>query len=511
MTNLVILDSESHVGIGELPDAALEPSISATRIERIVTYIVGAELLAISATCFLTSEAYFATVFTQRPPTLGYAISALLLASFIVIYALCAKQYSAIQAQSRDRYMWNGMGAVLLAFSIFLSLLFLLKIGDWYSRGTFFLQFLAVSTAMLVARGAAHNYVRRAIEAGTVEARRAILVGDPRSGRAVLNDLRRNGVCWIATLPFPSIWGSMNPGAKNLGAKMDPGAKTDPGAQPFANTIRSFVETCRSFRPDDIMFLTSAEDLGRTALLVEAVSELPVSAHVIPIDAHGLWTTAEVNNIGGTATIKVLHPPLSAFDLAFKRMLDVVAAGLGMLFLSPLLLMVSIAIKLDSEGPVFFRQNRHGYNNEVIPVLKFRSMSVVESGETAKTFTQAKANDARITRIGRILRRTNIDELPQLFNVLHGEMSIVGPRPHPIALNKMFQERIAPFSRRHNVKPGLTGWAQVNGYRGETDTLEKMQRRVECDLYYIDNWSFMLDLKIILMTIFSKGAYQNAF
>ena len=116
-----------------------------------------------------------------------------------------------------------------------------------------------------------------------------------------------------------------------------------------------------------------------------------------------------------------------------------------------------------------------------------------------------------MTRVGQVLRRTNIDELPQLFNVLTGEMSIVGPRPHPVALNRMFEEHISPFSRRHNVKPGITGWAQVNGYRGQTDTLEKMQRRFECDLYYIENWSFLLDMKIILMTLFSKSAYRNAF
>jgi len=137
-------------------------------------------------------------------------------------------------------------------------------------------------------------------------------------------------------------------------------------------------------------------------------------------------------------------------------------------------------------------------------------MTVVEDGETAGAFTQAKTNDARVTPLGRILRQTNIDELPQLFNVMKGEMSIVGPRPHPIALNTQFQGRVAAFSRRHKVKPGVTGWAQVHGYRGETDTLEKMRLRVEHDLYYIENWSFIMDIKIILMTLFSKSSYQNA-
>jgi exopolysaccharide biosynthesis polyprenyl glycosylphosphotransferase len=190
-----------------------------------------------------------------------------------------------------------------------------------------------------------------------------------------------------------------------------------------------------------------------------------------------------------------------------KRAFDISVAGLALLAFSPLLLAVSLAVRLDSRGPVFFRQTRHGYNNEVIKVLKFRSMTTIEDG---CHFTQAVKNDPRVTRVGRILRRTNIDELPQLVNVLLGEMSIVGPRPHPIALNEAFAERISPLSRRHKVKPGITGWAQVHGHRGETDTLEKMRRRIECDLYYIDNWSFLLDIKIIVMTLFSRRAYTNA-
>jgi exopolysaccharide biosynthesis polyprenyl glycosylphosphotransferase len=191
-----------------------------------------------------------------------------------------------------------------------------------------------------------------------------------------------------------------------------------------------------------------------------------------------------------------------------KRSFDISVAVLALLMLSPLLLVVSLAIWLDSRGPVFFRQTRHGYNNEAIRVLKFRSMTTTEEGHH---FKQAIKNDPRVTRVGRILRRTNIDELPQLVNVLLGEMSIVGPRPHPIALNEAFADRISPFARRHKVKPGITGWAQVNGFRGETDTLEKMQGRIECDLYYIDNWSHILDFKIILMTLLSKRAYVNAF
>jgi putative colanic acid biosynthesis UDP-glucose lipid carrier transferase len=156
-----------------------------------------------------------------------------------------------------------------------------------------------------------------------------------------------------------------------------------------------------------------------------------------------------------------------------------------------------------------FRQDRHGYNNKVIRVWKFRSMSTTEAGDG--TFMPATKTDSRTTAVGRIMRRTNIDELPQLLNVLSGEMSIVGPRPHATVHNQIFEDKIMPFARRHNVKPGITGWAQVNGYRGPADTVDKMRRRVEYDLYYIDNWSLSLDLKIIMMTLFSRKAYINAY
>ena len=200
--------------------------------------------------------------------------------------------------------------------------------------------------------------------------------------------------------------------------------------------------------------------------------------------------------------------PITPFDRAVKRAFDIVAAIVGLILLSPLFVIVSLAIKLDSPGPVLFRQARHGYNNEPIRVLKFRSMTVMENGDN---FTPVTKHDTRVTRLGRFLRRTDIDELPPLFNVVAGDMSIVGPRPHATAQNDTFAELISSFSRRHNVKPGITGWAQVNGYRGDADTLEKMQRRLEHDLYYIDHWSLLFDLRIILLTAFSREAYVNAY
>lgn len=190
-----------------------------------------------------------------------------------------------------------------------------------------------------------------------------------------------------------------------------------------------------------------------------------------------------------------------------KRAFDLVVAAIALVSLSPLLVAIAVAIKLDSPGPVFFRQKRYGFNQQPFGVFKFRSMRA----DSNAAFLQATRNDSRITRFGAILRRTNLDELPQLINVLRGEMSLVGPRPHAMAHDRSFERRIALYARRHNVKPGITGWAQVNGYRGETQTDLAMEQRIACDLYYIDNWSIWFDIQIMIQTIVSRRAYQNAF
>jgi len=167
---------------------------------------------------------------------------------------------------------------------------------------------------------------------------------------------------------------------------------------------------------------------------------------------------------------------------------------------------VALAIKIDSPGPVFFRQRRYGQNNSIFRIFKFRTMAVTEDGPTVK---QAERDDPRVTRMGRILRRTSIDELPQLLNVLTGDMSIVGPRPHALAHDQLFEQKLDLFSRRRRVRPGLTGWAQVHGFRGETKTTEDIRSRMQHDLYYIDNWSIWLDIEIITRTVFVlfRGAY----
>jgi putative colanic acid biosynthesis UDP-glucose lipid carrier transferase len=216
-----------------------------------------------------------------------------------------------------------------------------------------------------------------------------------------------------------------------------------------------------------------------------------------------------VREVAGVPLITLSETPLIGGGRAFlKTVMDRVLAVLAVVALSPVMLLIALAIKLDSEGPIFFRQPRHGWDGREFQVLKFRSMVVHQ--ESQGTVTQTQKQDARVTRVGRFIRRTSIDELPQLFNVLEGSMSLVGPRPHAISHNNYYSDKVNAYLARHRIKPGMTGLAQIRGYRGETDSIEKMKMRVECDLEYINQWSLWLDVKILFLTpfaLFSRNAY----
>jgi exopolysaccharide biosynthesis polyprenyl glycosylphosphotransferase len=217
--------------------------------------------------------------------------------------------------------------------------------------------------------------------------------------------------------------------------------------------------------------------------------------------------------IGNVPVIDVLDKPITDWDVVTKNLFDRIIGGLILIAAAPVMLAAAIAIKLDSRGPVLFKQKRYGFNNELIEVYKFRSMYADKCDATASVLV--KSGDARVTRVGAFLRKSSIDELPQLFNVVFkGSLSLVGPRPHAIhakAEDRLYDEAVDGYFARHRVKPGITGWAQVNGWRGETDTQEKIQRRVEHDLYYIENWSVLFDLYILgrtpLAVLYTKNAY----
>jgi exopolysaccharide biosynthesis polyprenyl glycosylphosphotransferase len=217
--------------------------------------------------------------------------------------------------------------------------------------------------------------------------------------------------------------------------------------------------------------------------------------------------------VGGVPVLDMCDKPITDWDVVMKWLFDKIVGGTILLLASPLMLLTAIAIKLDSRGPVFFKQKRYGFNNELIEVYKFRSMYVDQCDATAIKLVQR--GDTRVTRVGRFIRKTSLDELPQLINVVFkGNLSLVGPRPHAVhakAENRLYDEAVDGYFARHRVKPGITGWAQISGWRGETDTQEKIQRRVEHDLYYIENWSVLFDLFILAKTPLALARTENAF
>jgi len=280
----------------------------------------------------------------------------------------------------------------------------------------------------------------------------------------------------------------------------DRGAPRGSGLEPHENLgdLSQLAEYVRQRRIDMIYIALPMTSQPRILRLLEELHDTTASVYFAPdIFLYDL-IQARVETIGGIPVLAVCESPFYGADGLIKRVSDIVLASAILMLISPLLLGVAIAVKLSSPGPVLFRQRRYGLDGREITVYKFRSMAVLEDGVVV---TQATRGDLRVTPLGAFLRRSSLDELPQFINVLQGRMSVVGPRPHAVAHNEMYRKLIRSYMIRHKVRPGITGLAQVNGLRGETDTLDKMRARIECDLAYLRNWSLLLDLKIVLMTI----------
>ncbi|MCB9591957.1 MAG: undecaprenyl-phosphate glucose phosphotransferase [Sandaracinaceae bacterium] len=279
----------------------------------------------------------------------------------------------------------------------------------------------------------------------------------------------------------------------------------------FGDCIGGFDDLVKWARDGDIDLIYVALPLKaepRVNAILRKLADTTASVYMVPdffvFDLlHGRWS-----QLDDIPVVSVFETPFYGVSGWVKRFEDIVLGSLFLAIASVPMLLVAIGIKLTSRGPIFFQQRRYGLNGEVIPVLKFRTMTVAEDGGAV---TQAKKNDSRITPFGAFLRRMSLDELPQLLHVVTGSMSLVGPRPHAVAHNEEYRQRIHGYMLRHKVKPGLTGWAQVNGWRGETDTLHKMEMRVEHDLEYIRRWGLLFDLKIIFLTVFGSKVRQNAY
>jgi len=455
--------------------------------------VAGLEMAVIVACAYGAFLTYSFAVYSVIFHRADYVWASVALGAIYVCLCFADNQYDLLGPEWNEHSRSRGGAAVALAFVFLLTIGYVTDNLSGYSRGTFVAQFAAALLGQLTIR--------------------TVLW-------LVIDRVHRRGQ-WhhesMAVLIMPGAYG-IGDIRQRLSERHDQVVRwyNLPAVSDRKNTRRSFDEQlstirreCRMLRIDAVLILFGADNMEVVANAVAELSELPVRIQLLPMPMAELMRCSRIGNYGHLKVLELFCGPSSLRDRLLKRSFDFVVAGLALVLLWPLLVIVAVLIKLDTPGPVLFRQTRLGFNNDPINVFKFRSMTTFDDSRDG--FRQAVRNDPRVTRVGRFIRRTNIDELPQLFNVMKGEMSLVGPRPHAIAHNDEFADQIRRMFRRHNVKPGITGWAQVNGLRGETDTFEKMRKRVEYDLYYVDNWSFFFDLKIMIMTIVSKHAYTNAY
>ena len=287
------------------------------------------------------------------------------------------------------------------------------------------------------------------------------------------------------------------------------------GTRPLASppvqvlgTLDELVEQARKGKVEIVYITLPLRAEERIRQLISKLSETTASVYVVPEFFVSDLMNLTWSNVGDLPAISVFETPFFGVDGWLKHAEDIILGSIILLFVFIPMVVISIGVKLSSPGPVFFRQTRYGLRGEKINVWKFRTMNVCEDGSKIDQVTRS---DPRVTGFGSFLRKTSLDELPQFFNVLQGTMSIVGPRPHAVAHNEQYRKIVDGYMLRHKVKPGITGLAQVSGWRGETDTLEKMKKRVECDLSYIRNWSLWLDMKIIFKTVTSELSGENAY
>jgi Undecaprenyl-phosphate glucose phosphotransferase len=423
------------------------------------------------------------------PDLMPYLAAGNLVAAIFVFGFTSRGHYSPSAITSARRQVGSIVFFWSLAFLSLALFLFLAKSGADFSRGTVII-FGLIGFLLLVGF---HVWIsaafKSALARGAVAGDRAITIGD-RDAISALSQasvLQKAGARQVRQYLLPPLNGS--------------------GYAAGLRIIEDAIRFARSNGVDCILLALQWSDTHRRDLICERLQVLPIRVMLLP-DQHVDSIFSRAIHRTREFTIELQRPPLSSVELAVKRALDLVLATALVIALVPLFLVVAILIKVESPGPVIFSQRRKGFNGRQFKIFKFRTMNVLEDGQVVP---QARRNDPRVTRVGRLLRITSIDELPQLLNVLRGQMSLVGPRPHAVAHDDSYTNVIAKYALRQHVKPGLTGWAQVNGLRGEAVQIELMERRVECDLWYIKNWSFWLDLRIIVLTGFELLRRRNAY
>jgi putative colanic acid biosysnthesis UDP-glucose lipid carrier transferase len=377
----------------------------------------------------------------------------------------------------------------MVTFLVLAGVAFALKIGKDFSRGAVLLFALASPAVLTIHHGVWRAVIEVGRRRGRFRGRKSILVcmhecaEAARIAQGHTRDLELHGFRIERTY--------------QLGAGISP-----------KELIERVIEFAQGSEVEEIFVAADLQRWREIPSVVRRLAELPLPLTLLPDKDTAPLFTMTARQFGSSVGVEFQRAPLTLPERLVKRLVDIVLGVSGIVLLTPMFVIIAIAIKLDSPGDALFRQTRCGFNRRRFKIFKFRTMTDAEDGPTIE---QAVRGDRRVTRIGAWLRRTSIDELPQLFNVVSGEMSLVGPRPHAAAHDSYFAEQISHYAFRHHMKPGITGWAQIRGYRGETPTVQSMQERVDLDIWYIDNWSVTLDVQIIALTALEVIRGRNAY
>ncbi len=441
--------------------------------------------LAIILASAIGAELAYHNVKARFEGEFSHTLAAAVFVAILFVAAMrVQKLYSPTRLVVLDDQARSVLSAWCGAFLILASGVFTWGVSHDLSRGDILLFWAIGGVALLAHRSIWTAFLPRALESGALRGRTVLSMSCEDSiPQRFVDDLGRHGYHIVTHFHIPA---------------------GDPSSDEIVDIA---IATCRSSDIQEVLLFVDPERMTHLRPLAKRLRVLPLPVTLVPFGALAQLFQRTHSDLGDTVAIELQRAALSQSEQALKRLVDIVVAATALVLFSPVMIAVAVAIKLDSRGPIFFRQTRHGFNGRPFAIYKFRSMTVLENGDVVP---QAKKNDDRVTRVGYWIRRMSLDELPQLLNVLYGDMSIVGPRPHASAHDRYFATTIEKYAFRHHVKSGITGWAQVCGARGETDTLAKMQRRVELDLWYINNWSIWLDFSIMFRTLFVIFGASNA-
>jgi Undecaprenyl-phosphate glucose phosphotransferase len=456
--------------------------------------VMALDVLCIVSTSVLCHLVYNVLVLSGPFDLIANAGLGLVAGLLTVLGLTRSKSYEINQLLDFNGQIGRILSSWVLSTLALVAVAFTLKISAQFSRGWVLVTFFLAPLVLLGERSLVASLLTRWMELGYMRRNVAIVGAGPLCERLCAH---------LAALGPRS-------GLRVIGIFDDRRTRVVDKVEgfPVLGTVNDLFSFARSYRLDEIILALPWSAEARVASLVDQLATLPADIRICP-DFVGLrFFNRPYSKVGDIALLQANTRPIKEWSLIFKTLSDYLVASFGLLLAAPLMAAIMLAIKLDSPGPIFFKQRRRGFNQNMFRVWKFRTMSVLEDGNEIR---QAAKNDQRVTRVGRFLRRTSLDELPQLLNVLQGHMSIVGPRPHAVEHDDYYETIVSRYASRHRVKPGITGWAQVNGFRGETEIVEKMAKRIEYDLQYMENWSLAFDLKIIVLTLFKGFWHENAY